>query len=636
MSVGPSVIKRVCLVLLLFALSPAQTLAQDQVTQCRSLPPAASGICDYTAGDGNLLIRADLLMPNAVLAGGELLIDVDGRIACSACDCSATSGYAPAARLSCPGTTLSPGLIDADQSSTFADNLPQDHGTERYEHRHDWRLGLGGHSEINASGGGTAAVRWAEYRALVSGTTSMMGSGSATGLARNLDRANALDGVNGPAWDRDTFPLGDSAGQSPSDCSSYNFATPAAGAPYHLNAAEGVDLRASNEFTCLSDDLGVAGGVDYVAGATISQGVGITAPQVKEMAAKGSALVWTPRNDISLYGTTAQVTTMHFNRIPIALGTRWTATGSLNMLRELACASEFNRDYLDNSFSERELFRMATVNAALSADMADDIGHLGVGTLADVVLWNSAGGQGYGVVTNGSEQQVLLVLKGGLPMYGDAGIMEDLGWTDPDCETVTICGEPRRICALRESGAAFPDSFVTPIAACGVAPPGERSCLPLRTDQLPTQPPSFTGIRDAGDLDGDGVANASDNCPLVFNPPLAITGFQQEDTDGDGLGDPCDRPLAQLMNSGFERGYLIAGNVSGLTSPGLTLKLNNGEILAVSDNGPFQFASTIEGGKTYDVGIVTQPANEQCTITGASGAIVDADVEFTVTCAGSL
>jgi hypothetical protein len=35
------------------------------------------------------------------------------------------------------------------------------------------------------------------------------------------------------------------------------------------------------------------------------------------------------------------------------------------------------------------------------------------------------------------------------------------------------------------------------------------------------------------DLDGDGVANASDNCPS--NPNAA-----QEDSDADGHGDPCD------------------------------------------------------------------------------------------------
>jgi hypothetical protein len=35
------------------------------------------------------------------------------------------------------------------------------------------------------------------------------------------------------------------------------------------------------------------------------------------------------------------------------------------------------------------------------------------------------------------------------------------------------------------------------------------------------------------DADGDGVVDASDNCPLVVNP-------DQADRDGDGIGDACD------------------------------------------------------------------------------------------------
>lgn len=43
------------------------------------------------------------------------------------------------------------------------------------------------------------------------------------------------------------------------------------------------------------------------------------------------------------------------------------------------------------------------------------------------------------------------------------------------------------------------------------------------------------GIGDACDPnpDNDGIPNASDNCPLVYNP-------DQKDTDGDGMGDACD------------------------------------------------------------------------------------------------
>jgi hypothetical protein len=35
------------------------------------------------------------------------------------------------------------------------------------------------------------------------------------------------------------------------------------------------------------------------------------------------------------------------------------------------------------------------------------------------------------------------------------------------------------------------------------------------------------------DQDADGIPDASDNCPVVYNP-------DQTDTDGDGLGDACD------------------------------------------------------------------------------------------------
>lgn len=45
------------------------------------------------------------------------------------------------------------------------------------------------------------------------------------------------------------------------------------------------------------------------------------------------------------------------------------------------------------------------------------------------------------------------------------------------------------------------------------------------------------------DLDGDGVENTDDNCPLVANP-------EQEDTNGDGVGDACDQAMMDSDEDG--------------------------------------------------------------------------------------
>ena len=85
--------------------------------------------------------------------------------------------------------------------------------------------------------------------------------------------------------------------------------------------------------------------------------------------------------------------------------------------------------------------------------------------------------------------------------------------------------------------------------------------------------------------------------------------------------------------TGTGTAYSIGGTVSGLAGAGLVLRLNSvvvavQEDLPVVADGPFVFASTLEGGVDYRVTVLTQPTSpsQTCVVSAASGTVTTADV----------
>jgi hypothetical protein len=80
---------------------------------------------------------------------------------------------------------------------------------------------------------------------------------------------------------------------------------------------------------------------------------------------------------------------------------------------------------------------------------------------------------------------------------------------------------------------SYPDEMFDSQAQCCAANPDDDTCIPS----------------EPRDADEDGVADASDNCPIVANP-------DQSDPDGDGQGWACDdceiARLDLLLNGGFD------------------------------------------------------------------------------------
>ncbi|MEM9490116.1 MAG: hypothetical protein AAGC55_13290, partial [Myxococcota bacterium] len=185
----------------------------DPVTQiiCEDeIPAATSGGCDVTAGsDQALVLRGDVLGADAVYANGSVLI-VDEQIVCVGCDCADQPDYAEATRIDCADAVISPGIINPHDHITFTERAPLPDDGTRYNHRHEWREALSTPGNQHGTGATSTGTRWGEVRMVISGVTSMVGSGSATGMVRNLDRLSDGDEALGfEEVEFETFPLGD-------------------------------------------------------------------------------------------------------------------------------------------------------------------------------------------------------------------------------------------------------------------------------------------------------------------------------------------------------------------------------------------------------------------------------------------
>jgi hypothetical protein len=505
---------------------------EGEIVECGVLEPVGDDTCSAEGqAGGSLLIRGDILTQDVVYRGGSIRIE-NGSITCAGCECEAAD-----ATLTCADAVVSPGLINPHDHITFANNWPIGEGVDRYEHRHDWRKGLNGHAAIPTQGSASSeTVLAAELRFVMGGATSAASAGGEPGLLRNVD-SNGLEGLGVPQADSDTFPLDDSDGiQHASGCNYGADPTTSQdieGSAYLPHIAEGISQYASNEITCTA-----AGGTDVVqANTAIVHAVGAPLVLAQQIANADAKVIWSPRSNVVLYGATAPVTLFDALGIPIALGTDWLPSGSMNMLRELACAAYLDDTHYGNYFSDRDLWLMATDGSAQAVGGELAIGELSAGYAADIAVFAKQGELDHGAVVRGHESTVALVLRAGEVLYGDAALLGSDALASDDCETLDVCGVPKRACVSRDTGislAAVEASAGYPLFFCGV-PDDEPSCVPSR-DEYPDGPT-------ADDQDGDGIEDALDNCPSVFNPVFDVSfpmWEEQPDSDLDGLGDVCD------------------------------------------------------------------------------------------------
>ena len=518
---------------------PTPDGTQTTEVLCATLPATSSGATCEVSGTGTTkLLKGIVLTPATIFRGGQVAVDATGAITCVGCDCAAGGETV----ITCPDGAISPGLINTHDHITFTQNQPYTDTGERYEHRHQWRKGQDGHPKITASGGANAdQIKWGELRFLMGGATSIVGSGGQAGLLRNLD-LDSQEGLSQGKVNFDTFPLDDSSGtRKPSGCSYGAGPTTAADIAnddaYEPHTAEGIDASARNEFLCESSSDN--GGNNLLLGKTaMIHGIGLQPADYAAMAQAGTGLIWSPRSNITLYGDTARVTIAQRLGVEIALGTDWMPSGSMNLLRELKCADSLNTNYYHH-FTDVQLWQMVTTNAAAVTATDDVIGLLAAGKVADIAIFK-ANGKTFRAVIEADPEDVALVMRGGKTMYGDDAAVTALGSV---CDAVDVCGTGKRVCLMDEVGKTYAALQTAagssyPAFQCGT-PPNEPTCTPSRPTAV-NGSSVYSGVATADDDDGDGLANALDKCPTVFDPVRPVDNGVEGDADGDGVGDACD------------------------------------------------------------------------------------------------
>lgn len=492
--------------------------------------------CTAKSGAGNsVALSGVVLTPDGPVAGVVVYDKSTGLVTCVGESCDTAS-----ATVVCTEGVISPGLIDPHNHLQYNSLPPWQVGAE-FDDRYDWQ----GDDRYDDFKDGFNDIKdayvceimqWAEAREIVHGTTAAVGSSGNACIdrgIRNLDE-------NAAASHLDSFDLTYSSSNVTSsvedgDGESYNSKLANGSLDAVINhVAEGRDGNVQDEVDYMID-MGMTGpGQVYVHATDAST------TQLATLGLTSTGILWSPRSNIVLYGTTTPIEIADNLGVPWAIGSDWTPSGSIGQPQELACAEAW-LEGKGSPFSDVELWQKVTEDAARLTGTDGVLGVLTPGAAADIAVFDYSKTP-YRAIIGADEKTVRLVVVGGEAVYGRSELVEGLAAHPDWCDTLDACGESRTYCLKGEDSGDLSDTLSDVESSLEAALADHT--MPAGYEYAGELYGLFTCVDDrdvcdlrapaSGDDDGDGVADSSDVCAGIYDP-------NQWDTDGDGLGDSCDK-----------------------------------------------------------------------------------------------
>ena len=169
--------------------------------------------------------------------------------------------------------------------------------------------------------------------------------------------------------------------------------------------------------------------------------IGLSDADVARIAETGASVSWCPGSNLFMFNATCKIRKLLEAGVNISIGTDSTHTGSANLLAELRLARETYRNLYGEELSAKVLTEMVTVNPAKAFRMADRLGSLEEGKLADLLVVKARNDDVYENLASAAMEDIELLVMEGRPLYGEERFMGLLGDSLPSGYTmVTVAG----------------------------------------------------------------------------------------------------------------------------------------------------------------------------------------------------
>lgn len=367
--------------------------------------------------------------PSAVFAGRIYLGD-DGLVdAVSAGNAAAPTGFSKAPVIDVREAFVVPGLIDLHNHLGY-NALPlwaEPAQKKPFLHHNDWtdaptyKQRISWPAWVLAKAEPEAMLAYVQTRALVGGTTAIQGwpafNRPPSMLLRNIDDEKAgtenRNLIYTSALTENPLQLAHTA-QLMSRGAGFVYHC-AEGQPGSVVEREFTDVAAAG---CLRNKL-VAIHCNAVADSDWK----------RWQPSDAGAIVWSPFSNLWLYGSTTNIPTATDRGLSICLGSDWGPSGTKHVLGELKVARLVSQKQ-GFGLKDRDLVAMVTSNAGdvLSRCWSRQIGRLVQGGFADVTVFRPRGnGDVWSQIVSATEQDVMLVVTGSVPRYGDTDAMTAAG-----------------------------------------------------------------------------------------------------------------------------------------------------------------------------------------------------------------